>query len=583
MVGAELIAFESFADLFGQQLRFEELCESLSGFSRNSVLWVCSYIGVSLQLWNRNSDDSPNVEYLINVFFEPRLAQRLLLRRQFLSEGKRVVFHRRQLLFLAKLALSHCTDQGVNAAVQSRSFGLLFLHANDHFHFDLLPTMAKGEFSRKDLAKAMVELLAAEEYSHAEIPNIFVRSRMMCLTLPERLRGHSDYLNIEDLFRKKHHFEIRLFQQLAFGISSRFGENTAAKLRAEPYLLPIRHSDFATTQVDPKDIQYFFDLVSSTPPSLSRHASLLRRDEGFRSRWASDATVFRQKPLMLQWFEVGTYSTYVGFLLMDHYFLLQKVLSEPYFLGIGVAPKGFARFWGAIFEEYIHDFMKQSTNHEVNCYVRNPRIVGVSNKELCDAAVICGDSLLLLEYKSAIIRADHKYNGDPVALTKEISEKFVYDTKDNNPKAVTQLSTAVKTLFGGDVQASVDWCDLSKIKRCYVLIVTLDTIGGALGMSSLLNTYFKEQLTVETFEHVQVRPIFCTDVETLEMVSGCLKTTSFASILERWYQANNLLSMPLASVRMDDLIPTRPAWLWEDWALFSEEATQGIFNKALLN
>jgi hypothetical protein len=580
MIGAELISFESYSDLYGSQLPFNEFCKQISMFSRDSILWICSYVGVSLQLWEGDGLESQNLEFLFTHFFEPKLATILLMRHRFYADGRRVVFHRRQLLFLSKLALKHCSEQGLNASVQTRAFGLLFLHANDHFHFDLIHEVINGAYSREDFARVLTETLAAEEYSHAQIPNFFVRSRKMCLALPKALTEHPDYVDIESMFLDTYKIELKLYQYLTFGVSSRFGIRLASALRNDPSLLPIRTRDFVTSEIDPDIVIRFLDLMSSSAAQMSTHPSVYREDLGTRSRWASDCTVFRKTPMVMQWYGVTSPNIYSGHLLMDHYFLFQKVVTEPYFMGMGSVADGFGRFWGALFERYVNDIFSQTTNSSVAQHIANPRLVGAPNEELCDGVILAGDTIVLMEYKSSMIRADQKYGGDYKALLREISEKFVYDSKDKHPKAVMQLSAAVKKLFGVGSLAKADWCDFSKIKCCYVLTITLDTIGGALGISPLLDTFFQQQLADQPLRDIRLRPFFCTDIETLEMLSGNFATKSLPSLLERWYQINNLLATPLAAIRMEDLLPARPKWLWEEWASFSEEATRALFGEA---
>ena len=45
--------------------------------------------------------------------------------------------------------------------------------------------------------------------------------------------------------------------------------------------------------------------------------------------------------------------------------------------------------------------------------------------QICDGIVVSDDSIVLMEYKSSMFRADTKYGGNHLALTAEIEKKLV--------------------------------------------------------------------------------------------------------------------------------------------------------------
>jgi len=119
-----------------------------------------------------------------------------------------------------------------------------------------------------------------------------------------------------------------------------------------------------------------------------------------------------------------------------------------------------------------------------------------------------------MEYKSSMFRADTKYSGDHQALAKEIENKFVFDQDANKRKGVSQLAEAVRKLFTLDNPVSLSGIDLRDIKRVYPYLITLDSIGGTIGISPFLDTFLEAQLNRQDFRQLELRPLFCSDCVT---------------------------------------------------------------------
>jgi hypothetical protein len=93
--------YATFQVMHGRKSTTEELISLLSRYSRESILYLCSVIGMVLKLW-QGGDDRTHYELLIRAFFEPIRADWYCL-----SSGRTnrdAVFHRRQLLLIMKLA-----------------------------------------------------------------------------------------------------------------------------------------------------------------------------------------------------------------------------------------------------------------------------------------------------------------------------------------------------------------------------------------------------------------------------------------------------------------------------------------------
>jgi hypothetical protein len=576
VTGTQLLAYASFSDVYGSSITFEQLCNQLSAFSQESVLYLCSYITNTLQLWDRTEPNFDAVVLIHNKCFSRRLSVRLT--ETYYSKNpdtRRVTFHRQQLLLIAKLAIKHCTSVGIDATVNTMQFGIYFLHANDQLHHGLISKMGLQANTPEELAATLVDTLSAVEYSSLQIPNLFARARAMCLEIPPLLKDHKDYVDIESMFDSGFGLPLRLYQYLIFAVASRFGKNLALRLILHPEDLPFNMSQMIRTDVPRENLASFLRIISGSLTNLKLHPSLERTEQRDHSKWFSDLTVIRQYPL-INLTESEESDELKPRLLLDHFFLFEKVISEPYFKGMQKSP-GFSRFWGAVFERYVHAIMRRAHSGLNATYIPNPKLRPSDNDELCDGVIISGDSIVLLEYKSSIMRADCKYGGDPKSFLTDFKSKYVFDERDQNPKAAKQLAAAVKKLFSSD---QVEWLNKSKVRRCSVLLVTLDGIGGAIAASTILDFYFQEELEKLGRPDIHIDPFFCCNIETLEMTSGSLNRISLPAILQRWLSANPSRATPLGAFRMEDVLKASPEWVWSAWEDFSTEAVNALFSTA---
>lgn len=168
--------------------------------------------------------------------------------------------------------------------------------------------------------------------------------------------------------------------------------------------------------------------------------------------------------------------------------------------------------------------------------------------------MVNGHALVLLEYKSSILTAKAKYSGDLAELGNEIHKKLVRNEGSGSPKAAVQLANAARTLLDASTSIETPWFEKAKIERCYAVVVTLDDIGGAGGISGLLNIDFQAELSGCRL-CCEIRPLFCVDVESLEVWSSVFKEQTFASVLEQWFSQDPGLMQPLSSFRYADTLP----------------------------
>jgi hypothetical protein len=357
---------------------------------------------------------------------------------------------------------------------------------------------------------------------------------------------------------------------MIFGAHARHGEDLSKLLYKEPGALPLKTANFATTAITPKKVSAFLDLLASTPYAME--LELRVKDNG-----PNDLTIFRKYPLVQQFYNLHLKTAWCGFLMMDNVFFLDKVLTGPYWQANATYGQRIHRFWGSVFERYANELMRRALAGTGSQYLPDPRPVSDSNVQICDGLVLAGNSLVLMEYKGSVFRADTKYSGNHAALASEIEKKLVQDHESKNKKGVVQLAEAVKTLFGPDGPNLFPQIDLKKINRVYLYIVTLDAIGGTIGMSALLNTFLDQMLDRSAFPSIEIRPLFCSEIEALENITELFAKVSLPQILEKWFESNPALMAPLQAIDFSGLSFKENEWLRAEWLAIYKNMVRVLF------
>jgi hypothetical protein len=247
--------------------------------------------------------------------------------------------------------------------------------------------------------------------------------------------------------------------------------------------------------------------------------------------------------------------------MLDNHFFLEKIQTGPYWSASASHGLKLRKFWGAIFEKYVNDLMTRACSGTAAKFIADPRPADGSDIQICDGIVATQDALVLIEYKSSMFRADTKYSGNPTVLLKEIEKKLVRDKEANQKKGVQQLAAAVHAIYKtGKPQEVLPQIDWARIKRVYLCIVTLDSIGETIGMSALLNTFLLENLDPKQYPHLEIRPLYCLDIGSLERATSSFKTTSLPTILEQWFVRNPELIVSLSMIPI--MAASTPACKW---------------------
>lgn len=228
-----------------------EFREELRAFSRTSVLHLCSVMNAMLR-----SDDDPINERahraLVKSFFSPDIAVQLL--RQ--DGDVRFAFHRQQILFVAKTAITHCADVGLIAeATQFRRLGRIFLMASDH-----LPAFAaKPEPLDDKFAYVAAQLLPVQEGSgFHRFDHKIARSYTMLSESASKLQqGGGPNYDIASQFEQATQLPLLTFQSLILAALTKFYKFDPYTHAQDPRTYRLDERWFASTQIRPEVVGRF--------------------------------------------------------------------------------------------------------------------------------------------------------------------------------------------------------------------------------------------------------------------------------------------------------------------------------------
>jgi hypothetical protein len=551
--GVELAVYETFEEIFRRKSSLDELETEIKQFSLSSLLWVCATVVTGAQLWDRNDPPLDVYADLLKLFFPPRLVARFQI--GFWSRNpRREVFHRRQVLLIAKLGILHCTETGIDLRRSSEHFGSILLKANDQFHHGLLPGPGEKIPDKEKFVRTMADIVAVTEYGKPNIGHALARNHLLLTHYVGQLKADADYIDVAQEFEAAVGFSIEENTSMLFGLHARFGRGLVKTMRTDPGALAFNVQTFFQTSIPTSKRLKFLSTVSATPAMMKRN--LLRQDYG-----SNDFTIFRKFPAIEQWYNAHLKSFWIGYLLMDNHMLIEKQVGGPYWRALAKHGQRFVRFWGKIFEKYVDDLLANSCAGTPARFVPDVRDPKEPNRQICDGLVIDGELLAIIETKAPIFTADAKYSGNCTVLAEEIDSKMIRDRDTGKKKAAIQLADAATTLTADPGVLQSVGIDLSRISKIYPLVVTLDSIGGTVGISAYLNLAFQEALTVAPAYQRKIQPLGCVDIEGLEYMTEHFQAASLPTLLERWHEFNPALFVPFVATPLDGIVMKLNPWL----------------------
>ncbi len=389
--------------------------------------------------------------------------------------------------------------------------------ANDLLH--------KGLANSSPTADQMINVLSefipiAEASGFFRPVNKLVRSHLM---LSRFFPGGAE--TIGEAFRDATGISLKDYQALCLATLGRYIEFALEKYQSNP-------SDFLLTQGWYRTVSLPEETIVSFLKDISASATEFQAFIEAKNHGTNDFTCFKNKPI---------FHDRDFFFVTDAAFLAEKAEAGTFWRINNALPRKsrlqFHQDWGIAFERYINWMIGESVDRVLNVLHPNPRFSD-SGEEVCDAVVLCGDSVLFIESKGSTFRAEAKYGKDPVTLAGEIEEKLIGTS--GQKKGVGQLALHIEQVFRRKSPREIEGLEVSKITRVFPVLVTRDDIGAALVMNAYLASKFRELFNRKAVT-VTVTPLFSLSAQDIELICGYLKDASFASLLEERYRKDTKL------------------------------------------
>lgn len=537
---AQVATYFSYGRLSGSPSTLVQFRTELQRFSRDQMVYLCGAMNTLLRSWFGGAPDPTSHELLVRMVLDAAAAEQLLQGSK--AQEPRFVFHREQLLFIAKEAILICPEAGLNPLSQPRgTMTRLFLMANDHFY---VPQPETTDYEQ-GLLNLLSNLVPSIEYSapHA-FRNAIARSHLMYGRFSDELRGDVDFANTTDEFRRLVDLTPDEFMGLCFGLLSKYMNATIQSFVAQPDSLFLRDEYFQQTAIAVEQIRKFKKELSATPEALKK---VFER----KLKGPSDFTLFRAKPL---------YQSGDRLFCIDPGFLAEKLETAPFWrtmlsMGTKQGRDAFLAFWGRVFEKYVNWLFYESvgTDNRHNRFIPTPKYEA-DNTEVCDGLIVCGSDAVFMEYKGGVFTAESKYGRDPTKLRAEIEEKLIRNPEGKR-KGIEQLADAIRRTCCERGAERVIGVDLSGVRRVFPVLILRDGIGDAPMMNAFLIHRFDAipTLSPNTIRPKVLTPIFCMAADTLEYIAAFLKDVRFSDILDARYRANRGMGGPFLAVHNDVL------------------------------
>lgn len=529
--------YDSYADVTGKSSSFEQVLSLLKRFSRDSLLWHCAALNYGARVWESNvaatsSEVNSNFMAALDFYYPPHFSVRLKSRA--LSASNPIVpFHRRQLLALQKLILQHSPASGIDVGGEPHAFGLLLLMINDHLHPNksrLNDTVS----SNYDFAVLISEFLPISESSEERLGAILRILNKMLGPLTEARRTKGPSFDTIAEFEATTTIPYETFRAFICGAVAYLNGLDFKVVLQDPGRIYLNSHRFSTTTLVDSQLSSIFQF-------LSAGGEILKRRMAERNFGIHDFTELRRTPMVERWLNVGLVNQWCGYLVTDPIYLFDKLITAPYWLAANKHDVAFRIFWGSLFEDYCHEVMQEAITASEMIYI--PDVRNDDGQQLCDALVLEGDRLIIMEYKGFMLSAEAKYSGDADLLLQSLERNLVRSSRGQK-KGVDQLRATLSYLFGPKRWIETlfpQWRDIREVFPC---IVTLDSIGAAVGLSPMLQRYMPEQRNLG----VRVTPIFCLWIRELERKAHFFRSSGLASIFAHWLEINPSLGTPLGQI-----------------------------------
>jgi hypothetical protein len=230
-----------------------------------------------------------------------------------------------------------------------------------------------------------------------------------------------------------------------------------------------------------------------------------------------------------------------------------------------------------IIEGYANELMGRALAGTNSQYLPDPRPVNDPNAQICDGLVLAGDSLVLMEYKGSVFRGRHQ-------IQRKSRGTGGRDRKKTCPRSRVEEQEGSRPARGGSEDSfwpgrlgplSADRSETDK--ACVPLYRDPRSYRRNDWNFCPLKHFLDEMLDRSAFPSIEIRPLFCSEIEALEDVTELFENTSLPQILDWWFFSNTALLKPLQAVDFGRLGSKENEWLHAEWVAIYKNVVKVLF------
>ncbi len=369
-------------------------------------------------------------------------------------------------------------------------------------------------------ANIAAEFLPTYEIASATDPLFsFVRFYIWLTKIIPRIPTNLLKFDLEVEFQKVFQFPIITYAEFIAAFALHALQERHTQTYDKPIDATLRKSWFKTTSAPEATLEQMFETVSFSLDKMPNPKDTL----GY-----GDFEFLKDRPYFL--FNNDMY-------MLDYEFALGKLESAVIWRVLRSLPRDkkepWLGYWGLVFEEYVTWMFETYAAHALQKAYPSPQYVN-STDQICDQIILCGDAAVLIEAKLATCTATDRYSCDYEKIKAYLEDKLV-------TKGVNQLLNAVKRVGakGTDVPGY-----LNGIKKMIPVIITRDDFGGCWGVNAYLNKRFKDKLSTESLDGIEVTPLVSMNISCLERMMWVLGKKAFADVMEERIETDPTLRQP---------------------------------------
>lgn len=505
----------------------EALATLIRKYPRENILRACATISV---LFSFGPEANTTADKELTTGWIPRLFPPALVDSVNAHvAAKRVIFFQAQIRFLASEVIRTRPDpaQIVAPLLPNEVIGELLLRSAEL----LYRPYSKQRDQMDELAnKAALFLPYYEIDSQHDPAALFIRAYIYLTVIIPTLPPNLCTFDIPATFDAHYGFPLTEYCEFVFlflthAMTVRQKKTLSAALESGLHV-----GVFRNTTIPHASIERMFRAVSFTCDEINA----LPPEVGF-----ADFDFLRDRP----YFRLAD-----QLFCLDYEFAVNKIESAVIWgmlrkLASDGERKEFLGFWGHVFEYYVGWLFQTYATPAFNTVYLAPKYVDDPSREICDVAVICGRTAVLIEAKLATCPSRTRYAGNYGKMRRFLEEKLVEGV------GVDQLVSAIANITADPKKSSEhapeipEW--LSKIDTIMPVIVTRDDVGSSWSVNAYLyNRFIQKIFGKKRHKKVEIAPLLSISVGTLEKLMGTLSKMSLDIVLEDRIKRNPTLLWP---------------------------------------